>query len=96
MFFDRYAELCKKENKTPTGVALELNVARSTVSYWKSGATPKQEILRKIAERFNVSVDYLLGSEDESKESDIVKFAHNFGGYEFFFCIVDVKVKIVI
>ena len=69
MFFDIYADLCKKDGKTPTAVALELNIARSSVSYWRSGAVPKQDILVKIAKRFNVSVDYLLGEEDKEKKT---------------------------
>lgn len=64
MFFDRYSELCKRVGKSPTGVAIELNVSRATVNYWKNGNTPKQEILSKIAEYFGVSTDYLLGNTD--------------------------------
>lgn len=79
MFFDRYSELCKKMGKTPTGVALELNVSRATVNYWKNGNVPKQEILTKIADYFKVTVDYLLGSETTVSPDDIIKFAL-FGG----------------
>ena len=79
MFFDRYSELCKKVGKTPTGVALELNVSRATVNYWKNGNVPKQEILTKIADYFKVTVDYLLGSETAVSPDDIIKFAL-FGG----------------
>lgn len=66
MFFDRYSALCKGKGKSPTGVAIELNVSRATVNYWKNGNVPKQEILIKIANYFDVSVDYLLGKEAES------------------------------
>lgn len=66
MFFDRYTALCKKLGKTPTGVALELNVSRATVNYWKNGNAPKQKILLKIADYFGVTVDYLLGNEKTS------------------------------
>ena len=65
MFFDKYSELCKKKGKTPTGVAIELNVSRATVNYWKNGNVPKQDTLIKIANYFNVSVDYLLGNEEQ-------------------------------
>lgn len=64
MFFDRYEKLCRDYKKTPTGVAVELGIGRGTVSYWKSGNTPKQDILIKIASYFNVSVDYLLEKTD--------------------------------
>ena len=79
MFFDKYSELCKRVGKTPTGVALELNVSRATVNYWKNGNVPKQEILIKIADYFNVSVDYLLGNDVETDSDNLIKFAL-FGG----------------
>lgn len=74
MFFDRYSLLCKNSCKTPTGVAVSLGVSRATVNYWKKGNTPKREILLKIADYFNVSVDYLLEKTDikEKKESTAI------------------------
>ena len=81
MFFVKYEELCKKFKKTTTGVASELGVAKSTVAYWRSNhnVIPKQEILIKIADYFNVSVDYLLGNDVETNPDDLIKFAL-FGG----------------
>ena len=68
MFFDRYEKLCRDLKKTPTGVAVELGIGRGTVSYWKNGNTPKQDILTKIASYFNVSTDYLLGNTDVKRQ----------------------------
>lgn len=70
MFFDKYSELCKKKGKTPTGVAIELNVSRATVNYWRNGNVPKQDTLIKIANYFGVSVDYLLGNEEKKPTPD--------------------------
>ena len=83
MFFDKYSELCKKKGKTPTGVAIELNVSRATVNYWKNGNVPKQETLKKIANYFNVSVDYLLGNEKQKNpatDSDEMLMFALYGG----------------
>ncbi len=83
MFFDKYSELCKKKGKTPTGVAIELNVSRATVNYWKNGNVPKQDTLIKIANYFNVSVDYLLGNEKQKKpatDSDEMLMFALYGG----------------
>lgn len=67
MFYDIYQNLCKDIGKSATGVALELNIARSTVSNWKkTGTTPQAEILQKVADYFNVSTDYLLEKEETS------------------------------
>lgn len=47
---------------TQSAVAKLLNIDRSTISKWESGvAIPDQSILPKIADLYNVSVDYLLG-----------------------------------
>lgn len=81
MFFVKYEELCKNAKKTTTGVANELGVAKSTVAYWRANhnVIPKQEILIKIADYFNVSVDYLLGAmqkENPTANSDeVLRFA---------------------
>lgn len=72
MFYDMYSDLCRKIGKSPTGVALELNISRGTVSAWKNkGTTPQRDILQKIADYFDVTVDYLLGNETsyETKKS---------------------------
>lgn len=51
---------------SPFSVAIELGFSRSTPAYWKrSGNPPKREALEKIAARFGVTVDYLLGKEKE-------------------------------
>ena len=45
-------------------IASFLNVAVSTYSYWEQGKfEPDGETLKKLADYFNVSVDYLLGRE---------------------------------
>lgn len=66
MFFERYEKLCKNKNKTTTGVAAELGIAKSTVAYWRANdnVIPKQDVLLKIADYFDVSVGYLLDVED--------------------------------
>ena len=76
MFYDRYAELCKKNNVSPSKAATLIGFNRSSVSMWKSqGYTPRREILVKIANYFNVSVDYLLGEPEGAEEDDALKFA---------------------
>lgn len=79
MFFTIFDNLCKREGKSATAIGNELGISKTTISYWRNtqGATPKQDVLKKIAKRFGVTVDYLLGNEEPEKaisESDI-KFA---------------------
>ena len=67
MFYDIYQNLCNEINKAPSRVAVELGLNKSTVSVWKrKGAIPNSDTLQKIAEYFNVSVDYLLGNEEKT------------------------------
>lgn len=71
MFYDVYQNLCKEKGKSATGVAIELNIARSTVANWKkTGTTPQAEILQKLADYFGVSVDYLLNEETKKSPAE--------------------------
>lgn len=64
MFYDLYCSLCKQKNIKPTRAAIEIGLSKGLPSTWKrSGTTPQREQLVKIAEYFDVSVDYLLGKE---------------------------------
>jgi transcriptional regulator with XRE-family HTH domain len=71
MFFTRLEELCKAKGKSTTAVCAEIGIAKTTVSYWRNKADviPKQDVLIRIANYFNVSVDYLLGEEDKNKKT---------------------------
>lgn len=47
-----------------------LNVSQQTIGSWETGRTePDQQTLKKIANFFNVSVDYLLEQEDINNPS---------------------------
>lgn len=60
MFYEQFAGLCKEKNISPSIVAETIGLNRSSVTFWKRGSTPKGETLRKLANYFGVSVDYLL------------------------------------
>ena len=48
-------------------LALHLGVRKSSVSNWENSVNyPNQETLNRIADYFNVSVDYLLGRTDST------------------------------
>lgn len=64
MFWDIFSSLCKMNDTTPNAVCKELGFSNATASYWKKAKNPpKVDYLSKIAKRFNVSTDYLLGKE---------------------------------
>lgn len=62
---NRIRELRKEKNLTQTDLAKRLNTTTSNVSGWECGKwQPDNDTLIKLAEMFNVSIDYLLGRED--------------------------------
>lgn len=44
-------------------VVKELSIATGSVTKWKNGSIPNGETLVKLADYFNVSIDYLLGRD---------------------------------
>ncbi|MCH5199737.1 MAG: helix-turn-helix transcriptional regulator [Oscillospiraceae bacterium] len=67
MFWEKYISLCKKNNIKPRDIPKELNISPSTVTKWKTERTvPNRRTLDKIAERFNVTVDFLTNDEEIS------------------------------
>ena len=70
MFYNKFVQLCQRDGISPSKAASLIGFNRSSVSMWKAqGYTPRREILVKIANYFNVSVDYLLGEEDKEKKT---------------------------
>ena len=65
-FPKRLKELRLERGQTQKELANAIEVGRTTVSEYESGKiVPKQEGLLKIANHFNVSVDYLTGVSNE-------------------------------
>lgn len=71
MFREQLKNLRKQHNITQEQLAAIVGVERSSVGKWegKSGVIPSSEILNKLANFFDVSVDYLLGRTDVPKEA---------------------------
>lgn len=68
-----FEKLCSERGVTAYRVCKETGITTSTLSNWKAGRyTPKADKLKKIADFFGVSVEYLLtGKEDQSNVSEI-------------------------
>jgi len=64
MFFDKFKMLCNEKNTTPTAVIKELGYSSSKITAWKNGSVPNLDIAAKIANYFNISIDYLAGRTD--------------------------------
>lgn len=55
-------------------LADEISVSRSTIAMWETGGSqPDNDNLMRIADYFNVTVDYLLGREEKPADSGLSK-----------------------
>ncbi len=72
MFSDSLKSYRKKANLSQKALAQLLSVSQSTVAMWESGKnTPEYSTLVKLAEIFNISVDYLIGNASGKISKDI-------------------------
>lgn len=77
--FDR---LCKEKGITATALALKLGLSKGNTSSWKKGGNPSAEVLMKLADELNCTVDTLLGRQFSSAnlskdETELLKFFRN-------------------
>lgn len=64
--YEIFEQLMKSYGYTAYKVSVETGIAQSTLSDWKKGkSTPKADKMQKIADLFNVSVDYLMTGEEK-------------------------------
>lgn len=85
MLSTRLKLLRERSGKNQVSVASDLSVSQSTIGNWESGSrTPDAQMLVRIADYYNCSLDYLLGRSDtlhgsaspvltEKEEMDIAK-----------------------
>ena len=65
IFIERLKQLREAKNLTQLRLAMELNVSQETISGYEIGkAVPPAEMLVKLADTLDTSVDYLLGRTD--------------------------------
>lgn len=66
----RIRELRKERNLTMKRLGEAIGVAESTISLYENGKRqPDNDTLQKLADYFNVSVDYLLGRTDDMNQN---------------------------
>lgn len=66
--YERFAKLMNEKNMTHYRVWRETGVSQSSLNDWKNGrGVPGARNLARLADYFGVSVDYLIGKNDEKK-----------------------------
>lgn len=65
--YEVFERLLKERNVTASDVSKATGIARSNFTDWKKGrTTPKLEKIQKIADYFDVSIEYLMTGEEKS------------------------------
>lgn len=79
--YERIEELCKQRGINITFLCTECNIKRASLSDYKTGKKKSLsvETLAKIAQYFDVSVDYLYGKRPSAPDEEALKVAL-FGG----------------
>lgn len=66
MFYEQFEKLCKRSGERPYALVRQLGVSSSSiVDQWKKGSVPRQAMLKKIADHFGVTIDYLLTGQEK-------------------------------
>lgn len=63
---ERLNDLFDSDARSDTAIANDLHVSKQTLSAWRKGRrSPKKSVLIKIAELYNVSLEWILGFDVE-------------------------------
>lgn len=62
-FYNNFIKLCNEAGKSPSKVALEIGTTKPSVTRWKNGSKPSDATLQKIADYFDVTVDFLINND---------------------------------
>lgn len=72
--YENFDKLLKDFGVTRYQVSKATGVPQSSLSDWSKGKSkPKYENMKKLADYFGVSVDYLLGNSDEKEKPAAVQ-----------------------
>ena len=66
--YEIFEELCRRRGITAYKVCKDLGMNTATTSSWKAGRyTPKADKLQKIADYFGVTLEYLMGVQENEQ-----------------------------
>lgn len=87
-FSEIICKLLESRNVTAYKLSKETGISQRLIGYWKKGVnTPSSQNLQKLADYFNVSVDYLLSGEEapqpKPSESNEVQLRQKLSHYGF-------------
>lgn len=80
MYYENFARLCELSDVKPSQVSKATGISTATLSSWKKGLyTPKNDKLQKIADFFQVPIEYIRGEssvqlDEQTKINDMKAF----------------------
>ena len=93
VFGERLREIRKERNLTQTQLAAMLGTSKQILSRYELGQrSPKIELVSQYAEKLGVSVDYLLGDNDE--EASVTELCNAYVGKPFYRIFIDVTIDL--
>lgn len=73
-FSDRLKKLREQSNLSQSELASRIDIAKSTLAMYETGKRePKFDTVRRIADFFDVSADYLLGQINEPLSKEVAR-----------------------
>ena len=73
MFYDKFTRLCRANDVLPSTVAESIGLSKSSATYWKKGAMPKYETIKKLADYFGVRTTFFLDDSDRRGIEDAIR-----------------------
>lgn len=67
MFFDVFSVLCEQRGISRYKACTDVGLNRAAVAKWKKGSIPNGATLKRLADYFNVTPDYLMGLTVEAQ-----------------------------
>ena len=64
MFWERFLHLCSEKNVKPNHVTKEIGLSSAAATDWKKGSIPRDVTMKKLADYFGVSVEFLSGKQE--------------------------------
>jgi len=71
MFYKQVLALCKERGISPTKLATDLGLSTSTPNGWKNGSVPQPSTLKKIADYFGVTIEYLTEGKTQNIAANV-------------------------
>ncbi|AXF54587.1 helix-turn-helix domain-containing protein [Salicibibacter kimchii] len=83
MLKERLIQLRKSNKKTQKEIASILGITRPAyTAYERGNRSPDYDTLKKIADHYDVSTDFLLGHTDDPKEKEEEPKMFAYGGFD--------------